>query len=252
MFLFSVNTVLKKVLINVSHLTASSGGRRIKLQSTSLPPLVSVSQRVGKKDYDWPAVVVSPIPLSLLPLTPLEVIWKSRLWVWTVRHRDWPRDWHQISGFRRVDREDIPYVVCRNDLTTKWKKYAIGNICKHIKSNEGIWVMIVYNASFSKFSKTLKIKTYIFKKKEINGKGISPVCVMWFRLIWGRWVVPMDIGSAYSITVVQMNQIMEVFTVFLDCLSTILIGQTWNSVSSTGYNYSKKKREKKKLKIHYR
>ena len=27
------------------------------------------------------------------------------------------------------------------------------------------------------------------------------IFVIWFRLMWGRWVVPMDIESAYSICI---------------------------------------------------
>ena len=76
-----------------------------------------------KKDPDWSA---STVPLSLLPLTSLEFSSKSQLWVWTVPARDTetnPRsvDYTQtlILKFRlKEDRQNIPCVVCSNNLPT--------------------------------------------------------------------------------------------------------------------------------------
>ena len=94
-----------------------------------------VSQSEGgtmvKKDSDWSAVVARPVPLSLLPMTPLEFSSKSQLWVWTVPVRDTETDPRSVMytqvlilKFRlKVDRQHVPCVVCRNNLLTAILEY---------------------------------------------------------------------------------------------------------------------------------
>src|SRR4029434_1328388 len=89
-----------------------------------------VSQSEGrtmvKKDSDWSAIVARPVPLSLLPMTPLEFSSKSQWWVWTVPARDTETDPRSVEytqtlilKFRlQLDRPDVPCVVCRNNLPT--------------------------------------------------------------------------------------------------------------------------------------
>ena len=117
---------LNKLCLTLKH-PSEFGRLRTVINFTSSSGASQSEGGTMVKNYsDWSAVVARPVPLSLLPMTPLEFSSKSQLWVWTVPARDTetnPRsvEYTQtlILKFRlKVDRQNIPCVVCRNNLPT--------------------------------------------------------------------------------------------------------------------------------------